>query len=149
MQGFDKQSSVLQIIKDLNLDPASDLASVSVGRIWDSYADKVALYPRLQDLYTRRQACDNLLGSIWPAVDYTQSGVERRLDQFFKHLQQMRDNLNTEILRLEDRARSNRSPAVGRSFRTAPVMARGCQPNPNDRAYGGDPLRRTPYPQDF
>lgn len=144
MQGFDKQSSVNQIIKDLGIDPSSDLAGISVSRLWDSYSDKAALYPRLQDLYTRRQACENMLGGVWLAVDYAQADVKRDLDQYYQHLQGLRSNYHDEIVRLEDIARASAAPSgMAQMTATAPVMAdpsiAGQPFDPNWPGYRGDP----------
>jgi hypothetical protein len=146
MQGFDRTSSCIQIIADLHLDPVNNAALMNqMGSLWDSYIDKKAIAPRLQDLYTRRQACDNLLGGTWPLVDYTQAGAERKLTDITANLQQMRGNYHAEIQRLEARAQASRPGAVGRMNTD---RYRPC-PNPNNPAYGGDPLLRTYGPRDF
>lgn len=141
MQGFDQDSSTAQIISDFNLTSAQPVYN-QVAALFASYADKVYTFPRLQDLYTRRQVAANLLGSVWAAVDFVEAGVDEKDTDYTANLQGLYDNYDAEIKRLESIAQSNRTPATAMITATAPVMSRH-RPNPNYRGYGGDPKLRT------
>lgn len=142
MQGFDKIDSVNAIISDFRLTTTDNTVLTRVSDIWDSFADKANVYPRLQDLYTRRAVADNYLLGVWDRTDWEQAGAKESGDQF-DHLQALRANYHAEIVRLEKRATANRGGAVGMIAATAPVMVGTNCLDPNARAYGGDILTRT------
>ena len=144
MQGFDKKSSINQIVSDYRLVDNDTPMLELISGVWDSYADKASVYPRLQDLYTRRHVADRILaGDSAYAVDWEQAGVSEKSGGAFDHLTTLRGNAHSEILRLEGIARANRPGAVGTITATAPVMAGANCLDPNARAYGGDVLTRT------
>src|ERR1700748_2956665 len=143
MQGIDKADSVLAIIKDFRL--ATDTTNTILTRVsavWDSFADKTAIFPRLQDLYTRRQVAENFWLGVWDRVNFDQDGVKEDASDYAEHWKELHDYYQAEIVRLETRPNMSRAPVVGCMTRTAPRMTRH-YPNPNNPAYGGDPQLRS------
>jgi hypothetical protein len=111
--GIGRAASIAQIELDLNLGTREAAETAVLGALWDSYCDKALIYPRLQDLYTRRQVCWYLLGGVWAAVDWKNADSDQTLDQFTTHLKNLHGIYNTEIIRIETMAAANRPPFVG------------------------------------
>jgi len=81
--------------------------------IWDSYADKAFVYPRLQELYFHKRLIDIKLGSLANFVDASMSGdVSVRLSQRSDFLTNRKKEVQAEIEKVECWARSVRPPVV-------------------------------------
>jgi hypothetical protein len=116
--GITESESVAQIQAELLLsstdtNPAIVVAFNTVAAIWQSYADKPNVYPRLQYFYTRRQAAEMLEGALRLLVDTEDDGESAKLSQQFTAAKSMRSQAEDEITRLETIARSSRPATVG------------------------------------
>ena len=92
--------------------PEQSVASALPG-IWTGWADKAAIAPILQYLYTKRSAIDILLGGAWVQVDATDQELGVNLSQQTTHLTAMRAQVEDEIVRDERHAQANRQPVTG------------------------------------
>ena len=143
--GFDRRQSVEQIIRELGITITPDEIGV-VYSLWDSYADKAVLFPRLQYLYTKRQAVDWLRGGRWQEVTFAQGGVQRSASDRFAHLSAMYDALTGEITVLLSSAQMAQGAVAGQIAAREPVTP--CWPgqrDANDPLYSGSPYRRWPF----
>lgn len=147
MQGFDQASSVAQIISDFKIVSRQSVYD-QVVTLWQSYADKALIYPRLQDQYTRRQVAFNLKGNVWDCVDYTQNGTADKRDQYTEHFQKLWDECNEEISKLEAQAKAIMNIAgFAPMTATAPTPQPVCIGDPNSPLYLGSPLVRPWIPK--
>ena len=93
---IDKSSEIAQILLDLGAQPG-DCVGQAISGIWDSYADKALIGPRLQSLYTRRAAVDILLGSVWRDVDTSDEQQSVALRQQSDQLSTIRQSVEAQI----------------------------------------------------
>lgn len=119
--GVDKALTIEQIIRDYSLlENGTVLAVLDV--VWDGFADKAQVYPRLQEWYVRRTVLDNVLGGKWKDfVDWEQAGVSEKQGGAAKSLQSIRDDANNEIRRLESVATASRGGVIG-TMNNAPAV---------------------------
>lgn len=123
-----KTTVLAQIVIDLHLlDGTLPINTapivIALPGIWDSYADKVAIAPRLPGLYTRRQAVLFLLAAQWPQVDTQDEEGTVRLSQQRDSLIALMAVLDAEISRYLEWARASRPPATGQPVAAAPAPA--------------------------
>ena len=109
---IDKSSETAQILLDLGAQ-SSDVVGQSISGIWDSYADKALIGPRLQSLYTYRAAVDILLGLVWRDVDTSDEQLTISLRQRSDHLSAIRERVVGEINTLLGQYQAARSPSAG------------------------------------
>jgi hypothetical protein len=121
-----------------------------VGAFWNLRADKPGIWPGLQFQYTLRDCCDVLIGQVWNQISTAAGDLRVELREKIRNLQIIRANAQAEITVLEDRARANRTPAIGQLTAIEPVAPGPCvevpdgpYPDPSDPAYRGDPMRQT------
>lgn len=131
-----------QIIKDIGDTDAGDLAA-DIGAIWALYADKAQIAPRLQFLYAKREAVQEVMGSIRKNVDFTTPTLSVKLSQETDRLQDIYDRVQSEIEVVETRARANRPAVAALLVTTAPesppLWWQGR--DANARSLRGDPYR--------
>src|SRR5947209_15116037 len=134
-----------QIIAEVG-DPNNTIGPV-VEIVWDLMADRAAIDPRLQVLYTKRAALDARLAEEAPFIDFG-SGQDRfSRSQVHDHLQAMRESTQAEITRIEQIARANRTPAFGALTGTSPESpVTPSSPDATDPRYAGDPYQSVPRP---
>jgi len=109
---IDESSEIAQIMLELGVVGGSVVAN-ALPAIWSSYADKAAIGPRLQALYTKRAAVDILLGSVWEDVDTDDEQLKVALHQRGDQLSAIRQSVEAEISDVSARLRAARSPAKG------------------------------------
>lgn len=126
---------------------------------WAEHHWRGAVDPALPALYVERDLIKMLLGvaagvsgleedsTVAPLVDYKEADVEERGSQRAAHYQKLAADLTDQIAAVELRAAGTRG-AVGQLTTTAPITMPDttplpATPDPNERAYRGDPLRRT------
>jgi len=131
-------------------DTPDGLLAANIAAIWASYADKAAVYPRLQELYTQREAVELAAARVRAEVDFGTSGdISIRASQQFAALLAMRRELDAQLAELETRARGARVGVVGPLVAVAPqspprgVPVPSGPPDANAPAYQGDAYTRT------
>ncbi len=117
-----------------------DILTPTIGAIWDAWADKALVAPRLQYWYALRHAADILIGQLRNQTWSQLGPMSVQGGQKLKNLQMIRDNAQAEIGLVEKRAAGYRPPVVGALRQTAPILPAANQPDPNSRAYRGDAL---------
>lgn len=127
------------IIAELG-DTSTGLLALHIDLYWsknDSESDLEIRY-RLAE----RDAIMLLLGAARTGADFTtSSGSKVALDQVFQHLLDMRDVVDSALA--ASQLSLSGGGAIGTLSQTAPIMRDNAgQPDPNDRIYRGDPLRR-------
>lgn len=135
------------IILEVGETDAGALAA-NIATIWDSYADKAAISPRLQEAYTRLRCCRIALGEVRQQVTVSLPGSQSlALGQKAQALAGMLKDAQTEIALWERKARAARPIQVGRITQMEPVSLQdelqtpvAWSPDPNDSRYAGDPL---------
>lgn len=111
----------------------------NIATMWDSFADKALVAPRLQELYTKRRAIDAVLGIVRGQVTFNiANDHSRNQSDKAKTLLSMRQEAQAEIVRLEAQARSNRGGVAGVITTVAPITPTN-PPDANDPAYQGSP----------
>lgn len=140
----DIQSFVILTIGDT---PDTRLAT-NAALVWSFYADKGAVYPRLQQAYFARACCDIVLGSLRSVTNISESGTSIADAQRFDHVQTLRNSAEGEIRVLEAQARKRRPLQGGRIAQDAPVNIADILAeqvpaflDANSRAVSGDPYR--------
>jgi hypothetical protein len=105
--------------------------------------EKEAQSRRLFLLYCRKELVDLVTGDYWPKFSAQYGDEKESKDQAFTHLRAMWDDTTGDIEDIEAQLVSASGYAIGQLCNQNTV--RGCPgwPNPNDPAYGGDPIRRT------
>ncbi len=101
-------------------------------------------HTRLRYLYTKLAAIDKILMDRGDDVNVAVGTSREDAGQAFEHWEKLRQGIQGEIDALLAQLRSRRGPVVSTMTTTAPVTVT-TPPDPNDRAYRGDPLRRS-YP---
>lgn len=116
--------------------------------LWDAYADKALVAPRLQELYVKRSVIDVVRAQLRNQVDVAGMGTElqAKKSQRVAALVQMRTETESEIKRLERRVMATRfgtatitavTPEVPPWAPNAPTPP--CYPDGNDEAWRGSP----------
>ena len=148
--GITKTASVAKIQADLGVSESvfSDVYN-EVGNIWDSFADKTAIYPRLQYAYARRDSADMLLGELRANVDATRLGSEVKLNELFTNAVKIRKLDDDWITDIEQKASAVMKPATGLINKRSARRVQPFCPNPSDPGYRGDPQRNTWPPETF
>lgn len=126
-------------------DMADNRLALNVAVIWDRYADKALIYPRLREFYVKRALIDLCLGGVRNNVSFSEPGglsIQQNLQT--TNLRAMKVECEAEIRRLEELARKNRPIAVGTLTnvepRTPPPFPQPLNPrDANDPLYTGDP----------
>ena len=122
----------------------ADLAlTTNIDLLWELHTDKAAL-PELRFRYVKREAIGVVLGKLREQVSFTGPGqLSMSLHQRIDTLIAMDGLLRAEIVRLEA-AGVGHAPAAAQLITPAPVVPPGGSGvDANDRAYRGDPYRRT------
>lgn len=135
------------IALDLGLDTGTTEAEkykANLATLWEFYAAKARMGNSVRLLYVKRHTLDALLGGAYKQVYYQDGDVSEQLGQIFDHLMKMRADVQTELLLLVGQ-RLAAAPAVGPIERQFPIEPEVGEPDPNERALRGDPLRR-PWP---
>jgi hypothetical protein len=120
-----------------------------ISKIWNTYADKAYISPRLQELYTERDCYDAMLGILQEKYTFRDADTEINEGDLPKNVAARRDKVQERIDALVAMAAANRPGAVGQITTTAPVSAPyGGLIDANNRRYSGDPYfpRRWGYP---
>jgi hypothetical protein len=145
MEQFDKTTSVRLLRIELNLTQPSDDLFQIVPDVWDSFADKALVAPRLQYLYSLRQLLNVLIGRSALSVDVTDDQQEVKLSQQGLNFRAMRKVCDEEISKIEGIANGAIGVLVGAMITANPTVVPNFSPDPNDTAYSGSPIRRRPY----
>lgn len=148
--GPDPRGTPFVIVQELGQDPAAAPGLTLWYRVleyWDQRAAKDLIQPGLRKLYAKRDAVEWLLGANAPLDDVSGPDMAQKRSQRFDHYQQLRQDLQAEILAVESRGVGVRAGAVGELRRTTPIDPLEPVPvrttaDPNDRVYRGDPLLR-------
>lgn len=113
--------------------------------IWDMYADKAALHPRLRYLYAKKQVIDYWAASVFRDVDYDEE-VKESLGQMSRNLQLIRASVVADIEEIVASLAASQSGggyATGQLTTATPLAGLTGRPDPNAPEYRGDPR----YPQ--
>lgn len=133
-----------QQYKDLIVTELGDTSDGLLAANIDLYWSKNDAASDLEIRYrlAERDAIVLLLGAARTGADFkTSSGSSVALDQVFQHLLAMRDLVDTALA--SSQAALGSGGALGLLTQTAPILRDNAgQPEPNDRIYRGDPLRR-------
>ena len=105
--------------------------------IWEMYADKALLHPRLRYLYAKRQVIDFWLSSVWRDVSYTED-VQEALNQQSDHLTDMRKLVHADITQIEADVASSVGAVTGELSTKTPLAGLCGRPDPNNTIYRGD-----------
>lgn len=109
-----------QIISEVG-DSNGTLTAV-VTALWPVFANKAHLDPCLQELYVKRAALDTRMAEQSASTDYSvNKEIQESASQLFTHLQAMRGECQTEIIRVESIAHQSRRPQIGAMTKTAPT----------------------------
>lgn len=157
----DSQVQALVIAKVGDIDPTTlapttantGVLAVNVPTLWAYYADKAATAPRLQALYTERDAIKLVLAKLRMLVDFnTGQALQMKQSQKAAALQAALTEIEGEIALVERQASAARRAggATGVLTRTAPIPPPTSAPatpydapspylDPNDSRYGGSP----------
>lgn len=116
--------------------------------IWASYADKAQASPRLQALYTQREAFDIRVGGLQAVVNTTIDGLSKQGHQQIDTLVALRKATQDEITDVEKKSRGMRGaalqPLTNVAIETPPTGPRPFGPiDSNSPEIGGDPYYRT------
>lgn len=96
----------------------SGILATNIALIWQSFADKRQVWPRLQELYSKRRCLDIILGLRREQVDRSADTISERLSQMAGELERMRAACQKEIERVEAIARANRGGVVAAIVQT-------------------------------
>jgi hypothetical protein len=122
-------------------DPNGTIASL-VSSVWGAFDAQGMLAPDLQYLYTKRSLLDIRLGEEQASISFTIVGdVTDNQNQRFDHLQQMRNDCQAEIVRVESLMRSTRPGATGTLAKTE-IYTPPWGPDANAARYIGSPYTR-------
>jgi hypothetical protein len=125
-----------------------------VSLVWQSYADKAQIYPRLQELYSKRRLVDIALASERQSVDQSEAGTGAKEAQRFDHLIATGKRVDAEIALIEKQISIFPNPAVGTITKVEPI-APPSVPLPagpldgNDIRYGGSVYEPRPFPEGY
>ena len=124
----------------------SGILTTNIALIWQSYQDKRQIWPRLQELYSKRRCLDIVLGVRREQVDRAADTIRENLSQIAAELEKMRAACQQEIARVEALAAANRGGVVAAivqtTIETPPTGAVVSDIiNANDPVYQGDPYR--------
>lgn len=96
----------------------SGILATNIALIWQSFADKRQVWPRLQELYSKRRCLDIVLGLRREQVDRAADTIRESLSQIARELEQMRAACQREIDKVEAVARANRGGVVAAIVQT-------------------------------
>lgn len=148
----DVQSLIIAKVGDIDpvtLDPTDQptgVLALLIPLIWDYYADMANWGPRLQALYTERDAIKTVIAKIRVKVDTnTGQSIQLRLGQQVTALEHMLKEVNDEIAAaLKQRGVPLRAGGVLVPLtQTAPQLPPQTRPavvDPNDPYYTGSPF---------
>jgi hypothetical protein len=133
------------ILSSLGQGPTDPLAG-ALDVIWEDNADKASgAYLRLQYLCSRRDAVAWMRDNRFQYHQVSEQGVSEALNQVFQNLDAIYKS-TVEAITLEEKKRAaSRGGAYATIERVQPVAPPSVGPDPSDRAYRGDPLRRTAW----
>lgn len=116
--------------------------------MWDTFASRGVINPRLQYLYAKRALIDVRMAEEQASVDVTATGdVAITQSQRFDHLSEIRIHVSHEIERIENRSRAARVPHAGALTTTAPTSPPYVDSaDRNDPRYTGNPYISTRRP---
>jgi hypothetical protein len=115
-----------------------------ISLLWRKHAPSGAVSTFLRYLYTKRDAIRFLLSDAATKHDIKAGDVAEAWSQDFTHLRMLLEDTNTQITAELATVSGGRGASVGQLTQVAPIQVEdGTYPNPNERAYRGDPLRRT------
>lgn len=131
-----------QIVSECS-DPNNTL-NIAVSTIWDLSAANAGGSVTLQYLYTKRACLDIRLAEEQPDTDFTVGqDVTDKQSQRWQHLQQMREDVQAEIVRVEGITRAQGIPVIAKLTTTEPIAPPSpSYPDPADPFYAGFPYRR-------
>jgi CO dehydrogenase/acetyl-CoA synthase alpha subunit len=121
-----------------------DILTPIVGSIWDAWSWKSYGGPNLQYLYTKKQCIEILLGQHRRDTHAAMGAYNPDDKSMFDNLLELLRLTIEDIKTAERTAAGNRGGVVKAMLQTSPVMVdpnSNC-PDPNDRKYRGDPIRR-------
>jgi len=94
-------------------------------------------------LYVKRAAIDVRMAEEAPNTDFKAGQLQVNASQTWQHLQQMRADVQAELLRIEAKVAATRVPTFGVLTRTAPTTPPTTDsPDRNDSLYTGDPYQQ-------
>lgn len=116
-----------------------------VADLWTFYEDQALIHPQLRYLYTRRDALVSRIGSLENAFDWKEGDVSESRGQQARQFADLLKGAEEQIAFILGQLRGNRGPKVGAITRVAPISREDTVDlvEPSDRAYRGDPLRRS------
>lgn len=129
------------------------LVNGDIALYWSIYADKAALGPRLQELYTLRRCIDLLLRFYATQADVTVGeDVAVKQSQISDQLEAQRQRCEEEIRHIETEVANVRPLLVGALTTVAPVsqplpLPAALPPDGNDQVYAGTPYQTVRWPQ--
>jgi hypothetical protein len=122
--------------------PDNEELKLQVEEAWEQYEDRGLLGRSLRYLYAKRDALNWILGQNWKLFNWVDQGVVQSDSDRFKHLTEMLDRLEEELVRIETSGRNNRVIAVGTITAQNPLDNPYGLPDPNSRIYRGDAVLR-------
>lgn len=128
-----------KIASELGLPSDPDLIE-QIDLSWEQYEAQAYVGPNVRYFYVKRDAIIWLQGQNWKKFNWVDQGVVQSDSQRFDHLTALLEQTNAEIMRLETKARSRRPAVVGEIANQAVYTNPNGYPDPNSRAYRGDPL---------
>lgn len=130
---------ILEVGDEVTTAWPSGVLTANIVAMWESYADKALIAPRLQELYTKRRAIDAVLGIVRNQVTFNiANDHSRNQSDKAKTLLSMRGEVQADIKQIETQARSGRPGVAGQITTTAPITPT-YPPDANDPAYQGSP----------
>lgn len=119
-----------------------DKITPNIELIWNAWADKALVFPRLQFLYAKRQCLNIIEGQLRDLVAVTIGGFSAQQQQKLANLLNLQKRTDEEIKDLEMKAQAARPVLVAPMTQTAPRMPNPGDVDPNNPVYRGDALVR-------
>jgi hypothetical protein len=121
---------------------AYDRLTPNIDKLWNAWADKALVFPRLQYLYCKRQCLIVLVGQLRDLVQVSIGGFSSGQQQKLANLNEIIKRTDEEIKDLEAKAQASRPVVVAPMTNTSPRMPDVGQVDPNNPVYRGDALVR-------
>lgn len=143
-------ANIQQLIVLETGDTPDSILTNNINMIWNSFADKAPIFPRLQELYTKRVCIEIVLGTLRNQVSFSMNGdLNLRLEQRSQYLKDRHKELCDEIVRVEKIAQATRPSVIGelvaKDLETPPPGAADSM----SRRLIGSPYFPSPFPNEF
>ena len=119
-----------------------DKVTPNIDLLWNAWADKALVYPRLQYLYCKRHCIQIIEGQLRDLVQTTIGGFSTQQQQKLTNLQNIQKRIDEEIKDLEAKAQANRPIILAELTQTSARLPSTGEVDPNNPVYRGDALVR-------